>query len=108
MTVYEATTELCEILKRDYERDTKSRNVHFVFHSRKGTKYHKIVMCSKISNSPTDGYGFSTHAFVDKKTGDLYKAASWAAPAKGIRFNLLKDMELLRNRADWTGGYLYR
>jgi hypothetical protein len=106
MTVYEATTELCEILKRSYAKNTGSENVHFVFHP--GKKYHKIVMCTKISNDPVQGYGFTTHAFVDKETGDLYKAASWAAPAKGIRFNLLKDMELLRNRADWCGGYLYR
>ena len=40
-----------------------------------GRKYHKIVQtCS-------DG-AQSVHAFVDKNTGELYKAASWKAPAK--------------------------
>jgi hypothetical protein len=28
------------------------------------------------------------HAFVDKKTGEVYKSASWKSPAKGVRFDL--------------------
>jgi hypothetical protein len=51
----------------------------------------------------------SIHAFIDKKTGDVYKPASIKAPAKGIRYNLLliKDREWLLENADWAGGYLY-
>jgi hypothetical protein len=50
---------------------------------------------------------------VDKKTGDLYKAATWSAPAKGVRFNLLSDIEKLRKIGEttngmWASGYLYR
>ena len=52
----------------------------------------------------------SAHAFVDKKSGDVYKAASWKAPAKHVRFNLciISDREWLLENADWAGGYLYK
>ena len=51
----------------------------------------------------------SVHAFVDKKTGEVYKPASFKAPAKHVRFNLclIKDREWLLENADWAGGYLY-
>jgi len=48
------------------------------------------------------------HAFVDKNNGDLYKAKSWKSPAKGVRYNLVADIEKLKVVADWAGGYLYR
>ena len=46
---------------------------------------------------------------VDKKTGDVYKAASFKAPAKHVRFNLciISDREWLLENADWAGSYLY-
>jgi hypothetical protein len=51
----------------------------------------------------------SVHAFVDKKTGSMYKPASIKGPAKGERFNLclIKDREWLLENADWSGSYLY-
>jgi len=51
----------------------------------------------------------SVHAFVDKKTGEVYKPASFKAPAKIVRFNLclIKDREWLLENADWAGEYLY-
>ena len=67
-----------------------------------GKKYHKIVMNAAGSRS--------VHAFVDKKTGELYKSASWKSPAKGVRFDLrlIEQREWLLQHADWAGGYLYR
>jgi hypothetical protein len=58
----------------------------------------------------TGGGSRSVHAFVDMKTGEVYKPASIKAPAKGVRFNLLviTDREWLLEHADWAGGYLYR
>ena len=52
----------------------------------------------------------SVHAFVDKKTGELYKAASWKAPAKGVRFDLrvITDREFVLENCDWAGAYLYQ
>ena len=67
-----------------------------------GKKYHKIVF--------VDGGGSrSVHCFVDKKTGEMYKSASWRSPAKGVRYDLrvIKEREFVMNNADWSGGYLY-
>ena len=64
-----------------------------------GRKFHKIV---KI-----DTGGRTAHSFVDQ-ANNLYKAAGWAAPAKGIRYNLNTDMPKLREVIDPHGSYLYR
>ena len=73
------------------------------FYIESGRKYHKLI------HRATDNGSQSVHAFVDKKTGDVYKSASWKAPAKGVRYNLLDDSsrEECYARADWAGGYLY-
>ena len=72
------------------------------FYIESGRKYHKIIMRSHNARS--------VHCFVDKMTGDVYKSASWKAPAKGIRYNLLDDnsREECYARCDWAGGYLYQ
>ena len=53
----------------------------------------------------------SVTAFIDKNTGEVYKPASWKAPAKHVRFDLrlIKDREFLLNpkNCSWTGGHLY-
>jgi hypothetical protein len=74
-----------------------------------GSKYHKIIQV--IDNGPNRmGPSRSVHAFVDKKTGEVYKSASWKSPAKGVRFDLrvINQREWLLAHADWSGGYLYR
>ena len=67
-----------------------------------GRKYHKIVM-------EYDNGSRSVHAFIDKKTGDVFKPASFKAPAKIARYNVLRieSREEMFERADWAGGYLY-
>ena len=68
-----------------------------------GRKYHKIMFI--------DGGGHkSVHCFVDKQTGSVLKSASYKAPAKGERCNLLiiKEREWALKNADWAGGWLYR
>ena len=53
----------------------------------------------------------SVVAFVDRSTGEVYKPASWRAPAKHVRYDLrlIKDREFLHNskNTDWSGGHLY-
>ena len=53
----------------------------------------------------------SVHCFIDKKTGEVYKAASWQNPAKHVRYDMriIKDREFLHNpdNIDWAGGHLY-
>lgn len=73
----------------------------YEFYPETGRKYHKIIMVANGSKS--------VHCFIDKKTGSVYKSASWRSPAKGERYNLLliKDREWLLSNADWVGSYLY-
>ena len=53
----------------------------------------------------------SVTAFIDKNTGEVYKPASWKAPAKHVRYDLriIREREFLLNPAncDWAGGHLY-
>ena len=53
----------------------------------------------------------SVTAFIDKNTGEVYKPASWKAPAKHVRFDLriIREREYLLNpkNCDWAGGHLY-
>lgn len=68
-----------------------------------GKKYHKIIL--------VDGSGSrSVHAFVDKKTGEVYKSASWKSPAKGVRYDMriIEQREDMLANCDWAGGYLYQ
>jgi len=71
----------------------------FTFES--GRKYHKIIMHTENQRS--------VHAFVDKKTGEIYKSASWKSPAKGVRYDLriIEQREWLLQNADWASNYLY-
>ena len=77
-----------------------------------GRKYYKIVQQDydtfENRNEYRDG---SVHCFVDKKTGDVYKAASWNKPAKHVRYTF-QDSKQLKflldpNNVGWAGGYLY-
>ena len=77
-----------------------------------GKKFYKIVQMEfdtfQNRNEYREG---SVHAFVDKKTGQVYKPASWQAPAKHVRFDLriIREREFLFNpdNTTWAGGYLY-
>jgi hypothetical protein len=71
----------------------------FTFES--GKKYHKVIMSANGAKS--------VHCFIDKKTGEVYKSASWKSPAKGVRYDLriIEQREWLFENADWAGGYLY-
>lgn len=85
-------TEQIEQLKKgisDYNFVTES-----------GRKYYKIIM---VNNQR------SVHAFVDKRTGEVYKPAGWQGPAKHVRYDLrvIKDREYVLENCDWAGGYLY-
>lgn len=72
------------------------------YYFEKGRKYARIIMQTPEGQR-------SAHAFVDMNTADVYKAASWKGPAKGIRYNLLdeKSKEEMYKRADWAGAHLY-
>ena len=83
-------------------QDLMNGKCGYEFYIESGRKYHKIMMNAHGSRS--------VHAFVDKKTGEMYKAASIKQPAKGVRFNLnvITEREFVLEHCDWAGGYLYR
>ena len=85
----------------------KNGECDYEFIIESGRKYHKIVMV--IDNGPNCSPSRSVHAFVDKKTGEMYKSASWKSPAKGVRYDLriIEQREWLLQNADWSGSYLY-
>ena len=61
-----------------------------------GSKYVKVV---KISS----GGSRSVHSFVEKETGNIWKAASWKAPAKNFARGNVFDAGTYLNRLQWTG-----
>ena len=101
LNVRKYTLMLCEALENDFNRRHPNSDP-YKFYIQSGRKYHKIMM-------ETNGGSESVHAFVDKKTGEVYKAASYKAPAKIVRYNLLNiaSRDLCFANADWAGGYLY-
>ena len=80
-----------------------------------GKRYYKIVQQEFETWEKSRYYGqyrdSSVHCFVDKETGDVYKPASWSAPAKHIRFTFqnVDHLKFLLNpdNVGWAGGYLY-
>ena len=94
--VLDWTQQLVAYLQADYDRGSTSGR--YKFEIQPGRKYHKI----NVKNG-------GVHAFVDKQTGEVFKPASYKAPAKHVRY----DLRSIRQRrecfmnADWAGGYLY-
>ncbi|AGN12131.1 hypothetical protein PRAG_00194 [Prochlorococcus phage P-SSM3] len=80
-----------------------------------GKKYYKIVQQQFETWEGSKYYGqyrdASVHAFVDKKTGQIYKPAGWAKPAKHVRFDMriISERNFVHNpdNTGWAGGYLY-
>ena len=78
------------------------------FNITSGKKYYKITQ-SDWDDRREEYRSGGVHAFVDKKTGEVYKPASWKSPAKHVRYDLriIREREICLARADWAGGYLY-
>ena len=95
--VLDWTKELVTRLQADY--DSKHyKSGRYKFEIQTGRKYHKIYCKNQ-----------GVHAFVNKTTGEVYKPASYKAPAKHVRYDLRRIQqrrECFAN-ADWAGGYLY-
>ena len=78
-----------------------------------GRKYYKIMQHDfdtfRDRNEYREG---GVHAFVDKKTGEVYKPASYNSPAKHVRYDLriIKEREYVLDprNCGWAGGYLYQ
>ena len=95
--VLDWTKELVTRLQEDYDSNNYTSG-RYEFEIQTGRKYHKIVAKNQ-----------GVHAFVNKETGEVFKPASYKAPAKHVRYDLRRIQqrrECFAN-ADWAGGYLY-
>ena len=97
-SVLDWTEQLVTRLQEDYDRRYGESNANYKFEIQTGRKYHKIYAKNQ-----------GVHAFVNKTTGEVFKPASYKAPAKHVRYDLrrIKDRERCFSNADWAGGYLY-
>ena len=96
--VLDWTEQLVTCLQDDYDRRYPDSTNPVRFEVDSGRKYLKI--------NQIDG---GVHAFVNKETGEVFKPASYKAPAKHVRYDLriINDRERCFSNADWAGGYLY-
>ena len=89
-----------DVLEEKAKKQTygDEQTVYYFFKDNK--KYYKITQVWE---------GVETiHAFVNKITGDIYKPASYYAPYKDVRYNLINDFDKLLEEFDWAGSYLYK
>ena len=100
----------CRTLEENYQLRYPDSSNPITFKMEFGRKYIKVIQQrwgDNVGNYVNDG----VHAFVDKKTGEVYKPASWKSPAKIVRYDLriISDRQRLHNPiyTDWAGGYLY-
>ena len=92
--VYGYTHKLAQRLQEDYNKSSTANRI--VFEITEGRKYYKLIEVNG-----------GVHAFIDKKTGDVFKPASWSKPAPIPRFNLLINAQDCFNKCDCHGSYLY-
>lgn len=76
------TDSLVKLLTEKYGDGQGCAANETVFLIEEGTKFYKIV------RQYVNGSGRSVYAFIDKETGNIFKAASWRAPAKHARGNV--------------------
>ena len=78
--------DLVDALEADFNKSYPNSSNPVKFETKIGRKYIKI-------NQINGG----VHAFIDKKTGEVYKPASWKAPAKHVRYDLriIREREIL-------------
>ena len=98
MEIYDRCVALCGALMSNYQsRGFCSNNQNYTIEELR--KYFKIIQVGEHQRS--------VHAFIDKKTGDVYKPAGWNGPAKIARFNLVEQFDEVLEKADCYGSYLY-
>jgi hypothetical protein len=73
-----------------------------------GKRYIKLICTHYRKDDMRKSHG-SVWCFIDKETGEVYKPASFKAPAKHVRYRLMDDKSYqdALSRADWAGGWLY-
>ena len=97
---------LIEVLNNQWKVDSieSGRSVYTQLEYEVGRKYIKVW--SYLVNSGERLYGRSCWMFVDKNSGEVYKPASYKAPAKGVRY-LITQLADNPHICDAYGSFLY-
>ena len=76
---FETFFQGCKQINEKHMAEQFASNQRDTFTYTTGSRYWKVVR------------GSSVHCFVDATNGDVLKAASWKAPAKGARGNIFDE-----------------
>lgn len=105
MTANNMDAIISRYVKSLNEMSAQGKMYDKVFSVSNGRKYAKIISSSgDISNQ---NFAF---CFIDRKTGEVYKPASWKSPAtKHVRYTITNEEEAknLAERSDSCGSFLY-
>lgn len=93
----ETTQMLVDSLNARFGRDNVEEWRINNFEILPGRRFDKVA-----TSRGKEKTGRSVFMFVERETGDVYKAAGWAAPAKGARFHIdgQASIDELVNKAD--------
>ena len=100
------TEALIEVLNNEWKVNSieSGNSVYTQLECEIGRKYIKVW--SYLVSGGERLNGRSCYMFVDKKGGEVYKPASYKAPAKGIRF-WIEQLADHPDICDPYGGFLY-
>lgn len=90
-TVYDATKTMVDRINKHITANNKTDLRDLLWEITEGRRYFKLIANGGAS------------AFVDKTTGEIYKPASFAAPAKGVRGNVLSTSNGDEALVYWSG-----
>lgn len=90
--------------------DAMDANWKTDFRVDKGRKYSRVAIARFLARDGNKERNWSAYFFVDNQTGDIFKAAGWKAPAKGVRFNIFHNagLEAMTRACDPYTGFLYQ
>lgn len=90
--------------------DATDANWKTDFRVDKGRKYTRVAIARFLARDGNKERNWSAYFFIDNETGDVYKAAGWKAPTKGIRFNIFykAGLEAMERACDPHTAFLYR
>ena len=90
-----------------YQKGIKTPERSLTITQHRGRKYIKLILKVRWKNSFNDATE-ETWCFIDGE-GNVYKPASYRAPVRQVRYNLLNDSSYAAalHKADWAGSFLY-
>ena len=106
ITVEQQVEALIEVLNNEWKVKSLESG-HSVYNQLEytvGRKYIKVL--SYLVGEEKRLYGRYVWMFVDKKSGECYKPASWKAPAIHVRY-LIKELADHTDICDPYGSFLY-